>query len=113
MGQEGLKVVLIGHIGQFAQEILEVGVWIDTKTLTAKQQRVNHSGSFSGLGVADKEPVFFAQGGGSHGVLDQVVRRPVLRGCLLGTRGSYIPTSPIGFGATGQSTERPWYVLSS
>ena len=40
---------------------------------TAFDDRVDHGASPAGLGVADEEPVFLAQGGRADGVFDQVV----------------------------------------
>ena len=58
------------HVGQAFEHVGEVFGGLVAVPAAAFDDRVDHSASPSGLGVADEEPVFLAQGGRANGVLD-------------------------------------------
>lgn len=70
---QGGVIVLVVHGWELGEDVPKVFVWIDAEPLAGDQHRVNDGATSSGLGRADKKPVFLAYGGGTDGVLDQVV----------------------------------------
>ena len=71
--KQGIEVILIGHGREFPEDILEVGEGIDAMSLTGHHDGVDDSGLIACTGMADEEPIFFADGRRTDGVLDEVI----------------------------------------
>ena len=64
---------LVGHVRQAREHFPQVGVGIKAATPAAFDHGVDDGAALAGLGFADEEPVFLADGGGANGVFHQVV----------------------------------------
>src|ERR1700733_3773485 len=65
--------LMVLHVGQACEHILEVSVGIKAPTPAGFDEGVNDGGPFSGIGLPDKEPVLLSQGRWPDGIFDQVV----------------------------------------
>ena len=73
VGQELDLVLDTRCFGGFYEHIFEPGMWIYAMDLAGEQHGVDDSGSFSGFGGPDKEPVFLPNGRRAYFVFDEVV----------------------------------------
>ena len=64
---------MIGHRGEAPEHIVEVGQRFDLMATAAFQDGVNHGGAWSGVGVANEQPVLGAEFGRADGLFGQVV----------------------------------------
>src|ERR1017187_7184704 len=70
---KGVQVVPGGHGGESGEDVPHVGQGIDASALAGYYDRVDDRRTLAGIGMADEEPVFLADGRGSNRVLDQIV----------------------------------------
>ena len=63
----------VGHVRQASQDITEVGVGINSVTLTGGYQGVKDGAVLAGFRVAEKQPVLFTDRCWPDGIFDQVV----------------------------------------
>lgn len=63
----------VGHGGETCEDIAQVGVRIDMATATGFDEGVEDGAAVTGGGIAEEEPVFLSDGGGSDGVFDEVI----------------------------------------
>jgi hypothetical protein len=64
---------MVGHVGQAREHVLEVSVGINAPAPAAFNEGINDGGPFSGVGLANEEPVLLSQGRGPDGIFHQVV----------------------------------------
>jgi len=64
---------MVGHFWQPGQHVLEISIGIDAASSATFENGVKDGSALSGLGLAYKEPVLFADGCGANGILNQVV----------------------------------------
>ena len=60
-------------MGELFEDLLEVGLGVEAPAFAVLNNGVNGRTHVTGFGTAEKEPVFHAELGRTHGVLDQVV----------------------------------------
>ena len=65
--------LVVGHVREAGEDVPQIGIGVEAAAAAALNDRVNDGAVFPGPGLADKEPVLFAQGGGPDGVFHQVV----------------------------------------
>ena len=63
----------VGHVGQAAEHIPQVGIGIDAAASATLEEGVKDGSALTGLSLADKEPVLLSERRWANGVLDQVV----------------------------------------
>src|ERR1700728_2680856 len=63
----------VGGGGQSREDVTQVGEGIDSATAATFDDSVEDGAAFAGLGFADEQPVFLAEGGGTDGVFHQVL----------------------------------------
>ena len=63
----------VGHVRQASQDITEVGVGINSVTLTGGYQGVKDSAVLAGFRVPEKQPVLFTDRRWPDGIFHQVV----------------------------------------
>ena len=63
----------VGRAGQPGEDVAQVGEGIDSATAAAFDDGVQDGAAFSGLGFADEQPVFLAEGRGANGILHQIL----------------------------------------
>jgi hypothetical protein len=63
----------IGHVGQAGEYIAKILEWIQTPPPAVFNDGVNDRAALAGIGVADEEPVFLADGSGANGIFHEVV----------------------------------------
>lgn len=63
----------VGHGGQAGEKVEQIGIRICTVLPAVSDEGVKCCGAVPGSGVADEEPVLFADGTGTDGVFDEVV----------------------------------------
>jgi hypothetical protein len=63
----------VGHVWQAGEDILEIRVRVESTPAAAFDDGVNDGTAFTSIGIADKEPVLLADGGGPDGILDKVM----------------------------------------
>lgn len=63
----------VGGGGQFGQHIAQVSVRIQTTPAAAFDEGVEDGAAFSGLGLAEEQPILFAQGRGPDGIFHEVI----------------------------------------
>ncbi len=78
---------MIGHPRQAGEDIPEVAVRVLAVALAGDDQRVDDGGALAGVGMADEQPVLFADRRGPDGIFDQVVVEPGWR-CDSGARST-------------------------
>ena len=66
-------ILAVSHRGQPCQDIAQVAVGLDTVATAALNYRVEHCTAFSGVGISEKQPILFSEGGRPDRVFDQVV----------------------------------------
>ena len=64
---------MIGHGGQAAQHVFEVGVGVQAPTPAALDNRIKDGSPVACVGIAHEQPVLLANRGRANGILDQVV----------------------------------------
>lgn len=60
-------------LGHLAEHIAHITERVDAVTLTGNDDRVDNCRALACIGGTDEQEVFLADGGGTHGVFDQVV----------------------------------------
>jgi hypothetical protein len=63
----------VGHRRKSGEDVLEIGMGIDSPAAAARDDRVDHRTPPAGIFVSDEEPVLFAHGGRSDRVFDKVI----------------------------------------
>jgi len=63
----------IGGGGQAREDVTQVGEGIDAAAAAAFDDGIEDGAAFPGLGLADEQPILFAEGGGANGILHQVL----------------------------------------
>ncbi len=74
MGRQGSEG--FGGLGgerEAGEQVGEVGLRVDPSAVAVAAEGVKRGGAVARFGVADKQPVLFADGGGADGVFRQVV----------------------------------------
>ena len=64
---------MVGQVREAGEDIPEIGIGVQPPPAAALNDGVNDGAIFPGPGLADKEPVLLAQGGGPDGIFHQVV----------------------------------------
>lgn len=77
-GQQRGEVVLVGHGRQAGEDVAQISERFDAVAQARDDDRVEDGAALAGVGMADEQPVLPADGGGTHGVFDQVVVEPGL-----------------------------------
>ncbi len=63
----------VGGHGQPGEDVAQVGVRIKAPPTAALDDGIEDGAAFPGIGLPDEHPVFLAEGGGTDGVLHQVL----------------------------------------
>ena len=63
----------LGRVRQTGEQVGEVGLGVDPGTVAVADESVEGGGAVTGFGVADKQPVLFADGGGADGIFRQII----------------------------------------
>jgi hypothetical protein len=58
----------VGQVREAGEHVAEVGVGIDPPAAAAFDDRIEDGSALAGLGLADEEPILFADGRGADGV---------------------------------------------
>jgi hypothetical protein len=78
--------LLVGHARQAGQDVLEIGKRFHAAAAAAFDNRVEDGSAISSVGLTNKEPILFSQGGGTDRVLyaEMPIMRIRLRGGVTG-----------------------------
>ena len=63
----------VGHEWQPGEQVAQVGVRIDAARAATLDDGVEDGAALAGIGIAEEEPVFLSERGGTNGVLDEII----------------------------------------
>ena len=63
----------VGHSRQASEHVAEIGERVQPASSAVFDDRINDGAALAGIGIADEEPFFLADGGGANGIFHQIV----------------------------------------
>jgi hypothetical protein len=87
-----LRDLFVGHAGQAREHVTQVSKGINVTAAATLDHGIEDGTAFSGVRIADEEPVLFSEGRGPYSVFYEVMPPPGL--CRVTTLEAYIKPTP-------------------